>query len=381
MSIYTTPLQFGYFLAWLFAVLFWLRGHKEERLSDTLLGFVMAFLALEVQDYTFGFAGINFLWEELNGFPRSPMLLFAPTVYYYLRSQVNRAFKLNYRHMWHLLPWAITFVFELSLFVMGKHVVQNWQASVYAGWYTSFTNLVLWLSYGVYFYLSLKLYQHYRSWTENRFSDVETVSFIWLRNFIYLIIAGEIFRWIWFIIDYILDLDFYQDWWWNLFTVFIITYVGIRGYAQPQMPKLVFEDLPDDNTEGLPPDYKTDTNPDIIAKQTSDDTQFQMLKQKLEQLMQEEKPYLEPELSLGDLANRLRTNTSVLSAVINTGMGKNFNDYINQHRIEAFKEKVKQPQSKHLTLLAIAFDCGFNSKATFNRAYKKLTGQTPGKNL
>ena len=70
MSIYTTPLQFGYFLALLFAVLLWYRGWQEERLSDKFLGFVMFFLAMEIQDYTFGFAGINILWEKFDGFPR-----------------------------------------------------------------------------------------------------------------------------------------------------------------------------------------------------------------------------------------------------------------------------------------------------------------------
>jgi len=70
MSIFTTPLQIGYFMGLLFAVIFWYRSYTEERHSDLFLGFVVFFLAMSLQDYTFGFAGINYLWEELNGFPR-----------------------------------------------------------------------------------------------------------------------------------------------------------------------------------------------------------------------------------------------------------------------------------------------------------------------
>ena len=93
--------------------------------------------------------------------------------------------------------------------------------------------------------------------------------------------------------------------------------------------------------------------------------------------MLQDKLYLEPELSLSDLAVKLKTNTSVLSAAINSNFGKNFNDFVNEYRVEEFKKQIKLPENQHYTLLAVAFDCGFNSKATFNRAFKKFTGQAP----
>ena len=61
---------------------FLVRGYREGRLSDTLLGWLMFILAMELQDYTFGFAGINILWDELNGFPRGVSFLFGPVVYF-----------------------------------------------------------------------------------------------------------------------------------------------------------------------------------------------------------------------------------------------------------------------------------------------------------
>ena len=103
------------------------------------------------------------------------------------------------------------------------------------------------------------------------------------------------------------------------------------------------------------------------------------LKSKIENVMVREKLYLEPELSLSDLAQKLKTNTSVLSAAINSNFGKNFNDFVNEYRVEEFKKQIKLSQNQNYTLLAIAFDCGFNSKATFNRAFKKFTGQSPSR--
>lgn len=94
--------------------------------------------------------------------------------------------------------------------------------------------------------------------------------------------------------------------------------------------------------------------------------------------MAEEKLYLNPDLSLPDLAKHLQTNASVLSAVINTAYGKNFNDFINTYRVEAVKTMLKSPEAQLYSLLGIGLECGFNSKSTFNRAFKKATGKSPG---
>jgi AraC-like DNA-binding protein len=354
-------------LALLFAILLWYRGWQEERLSDKFLGFVLFFLAMEIQDYTFGFAGINVLWERFDGFPRYFSLAFAPTIYFYLKAQINRDFLFKPIHFLHYTPYFIYFFINIVVFVQGKAAVDAFRSSELSYWLGWLESITIWTSYIYYFYQSLRIYKKYRNWTETQFSDTEIISFVWLRNFIYLIIAGEIFKFAWSITDKLLgDLPFEQDWWWHLLTVLIICYVSIKGYAQHQPLHLVY------NSKNIIQETVT-----IITEPKENN--FEELRIKLENLMLQEQVYLEPELSLRNLAQQLKTNTSRLSAVINSNFGKNFNDFVNEYRIEAFKKQIKLPQNKNYTLLAVAFDCGFNSKATFNRAFKKFTGQSPSR--
>ncbi len=359
MSIYTTPLQFGYFFSLIMAMVFWYRGRKEERLSDHLLGWVMLFLALELQDYTFGFAGINFLWDQMNGFPRGVALLFGPAVYFYFKSQCNRSFRFQKKHFLHLIPWAVYFLIQLVVFIQGKEAVAAFQSSRLL-YYLDIVNYVTRLaSYGYYFYSSLSIYWKYRKWSKDQFSDLEVISFKWFRNLLYFMILWIVSREVIGIFDGILDLNFYQDWWWNLPLAVTSFYVGIQGYAQRQPKVIAF-------VEGNVEDKKT------IPK-----NQKKELAQRIEEIMMKDRLFLQPELSLSELSKHLKVNVRELSTAINSAFQLNFNDYINSKRIQAFEEKVQEGENKQFTLLSLAYDCGFNSKATFNRAFKKQKGISP----
>ena len=100
-------------------------------------------------------------------------------------------------------------------------------------------------------------------------------------------------------------------------------------------------------------------------------------KAKLLALIETEKPYLNPDLSLRRLAGMLEIHPNQLSWFLNDGFGKNFNEFINHYRVEEFKALAKLPESAHLTIMSMAYDCGFNSKTVFNTYFKKETGLTP----
>lgn len=366
MTIYTTPLQLGYFFSLLMTLVFLYRGLKQERLSDKLLGIVMLILALELQDYTFGFAGINFLWKELNGFPRDVSLLFGPSIYFYLKSQFNSQFKLEKKHLLHLIPWAFVFLILFLFFAQGAYVVQAFQESKIAEIFDYFSWGFTLISYTFYFLKSIKIYKEYRNWTFHQFSNLELISFSWFRNFLYFMGLWVSFKEIMTVLDFFLELDYYEDWWWNLALAATAIYVGLQGYAQKQPTLIDFKSTEDEVK-----------NASTIENKSNNLNEEKIIAEKLKKLMQNDRLFLQPEISLSDLAKHLKVNSNSLSACINKVFKKNYNDYINELRIEEFEEKVRSGEAKNLTLLSLAYDSGFNSKATFNRAFKKLRDSSP----
>ncbi len=359
MSLYSTPLQFAYIFCLLLVIVFLYRGWREEQLNLRLLAFLMLIFALELQDYTFGFSGINVLWNELKGFPRGVHLLFGPAMLFYLRAQVNREFQLKPIHLWHLLPWFVFFLPQLIVFFMGPETVDRVMESTFFTWGSRSELVLRLISYGYYFYHSWKLLAAYREWLKDRFSQIESVSLSWFRNFLMLMIFWIIFREIMNIIDAYFDLPFYQDWWWNLALGLAAIYVGISGLGQKQAADMLFSEEQEKEEESQAVDEQ------------------QILLQQLDSKMQNERFFLQPELTVRELASQMKVSSSELSAAINSQKGVNFNDYINALRVQEFIRVYPLPENRNYTILSIAYDCGFNSKATFNRAFKKETGKSP----
>lgn len=101
------------------------------------------------------------------------------------------------------------------------------------------------------------------------------------------------------------------------------------------------------------------------------------LNEELVNYMEERKPYLNPDLGIQELANGLGVSRNQLSEVINLLHKKNFHEFINSYRVEVVKDSLKDPEKKHIKLISLAFDAGFNSKASFNRIFKQHTSKTP----
>jgi ligand-binding sensor domain-containing protein/AraC-like DNA-binding protein len=97
----------------------------------------------------------------------------------------------------------------------------------------------------------------------------------------------------------------------------------------------------------------------------------------LTRLMEGEKVFLKPDLTLKKLSDQLHVHYNHLSRIINEHLGKSFNDYINSYRIEEARRRLADPKQDHKTILEIAYDTGFYSKSVFNTAFKKFTGMTP----
>ena len=365
LSYYSTPLWFGFIQAWIYAVLLWNRARENNRLSDVLLGLVLVGMAFNIWEYMLGFSGIEILWKQLNFFPRTFGYAFAPLCYFYFKSQIDKDFRFSKTDIWNFLPFIIHTVYHVGVFSMGqdfvKIVEKNFHGPFFIPQIETFVEIIL---NSFYIYKSLKLYRQYRDWTKTQFSDTESISFKWFCNFLIVLVLTFVIYLLKMIVINIYQLDFKQDWWDNLVGVALIYYVSITGYAQAQPNTgLVFKEE----------EHKVENT----QKEKFNESELETWKVKILKLMQEEKLYLQPELNLSDIANRLKTNISVLSGVVNNAFGKNFNDFVNEYRVKEFQERIQLPENKNITLLGIAFDCGFNSKATFNRSFKKFTGKAP----
>jgi AraC-like DNA-binding protein len=107
------------------------------------------------------------------------------------------------------------------------------------------------------------------------------------------------------------------------------------------------------------------------------DTDAEQYVSKIKHFMSTQKPYLDANLTLAQLATNLQIPSHILSRVINERFELNFFDFINQYRIEEVKAKISEPKYDNLSLLGIAFESGFNTKSAFNRVFKKIVGMTP----
>ena len=98
---------------------------------------------------------------------------------------------------------------------------------------------------------------------------------------------------------------------------------------------------------------------------------------KILHFVETEKPYLNPTISLRDLANQVEIHPNQLSWLLNEYIGKKFNEFINHYRVEHFKELAKKPENAHISIIGLAYESDFNSKTVFNTFFKKEMGITP----
>jgi AraC-like DNA-binding protein len=233
----------------------------------------------------------------------------------------------------------------------------------------------------IYVVLCLWLLRKHAKAIKDRFSYAEKINLNWLRYFIY----GLAVVWIavWLRNDQLI---------FSLVVVFVILlgYFGIKQvgiFTQPHPLHLVKEGslIGDETgnqgatiiTNNQLVDAKTSTEKPKYEKSGLSEAAAQEIYQRLKQVVESDKPYLNPELTLDELAEKVNVLPHILSQVINTIEQKSFYDYVNLKRVEDFKKAVALPENKKYTLLALAFECGFNSKTAFNRNFKNVTGLSP----
>ncbi|RPE13417.1 AraC family transcriptional regulator [Chitinophaga lutea] len=225
------------------------------------------------------------------------------------------------------------------------------------GWLNQVSLLMLFF----YLLLSLRQFRQYRSALENTFSEISRRRQQWLQQFLYAILAVLV----------ISGLGFYGrkwdipfiSWFYHYNYVIVVGMVYWLAYKCLTQPDIFMP-----GSDGAMVRYRKSG----LAATAAPSMYGQLLLH-----METAKPYLDPDLTIYTLAEALNMQRHHLSQLINERSGSSFYDFINGYRVEAVKSRLKDPASGHLTILGIAFECGFNSKATFNTTFRKFTGLTP----
>lgn len=298
------------------------------------------------------------------------LLLHGPFLWYYIKYLTDENMKFRYIHMLHFMPFVVYFVVHyfnfIHLPVAEKIELINNHANRLA---PKIGTLILGLSTVGYNIVVLKLLQKHRKNIQNKFSNTENIDLNWLRTF--AIASLVIFSLNVLLFNLNNQLHFTTDnelsqiaFSFTTVYVFYISYFGIRQgqiFADnPATENLQLREL--SSQEGLKKNEKND-NSHIIGKLTA--------------FMEIEQPFLDPELSLAKLSDLLQIKPEILSEVLNASLNQNFFEYINKYRVEEFKIQCLKQDKKHLSVIGIAYDCGFNSKAAFYRAFNKFEGMSP----
>lgn len=207
-----------------------------------------------------------------------------------------------------------------------------------------------------------------------QFSNIEDLRMHWLRNYTMVLMGLYGFSLVAFLLY---NFGFIQDinsvyLGVNTLTVLAVFYLSFHGIREYNLAQFIgsYNAHTTPSPAPSPPKSKYESST-LSAKDIAE------IYGQLETLFNTEQLFTEPQLKLAQVAKRLGTSNHRLSQVINTEFGRPFYEYVSHYRVEALKTKLVHPDYQHLTILALALDVGFNSKASLNRIFKSHTGMTP----
>jgi AraC-like DNA-binding protein len=344
---------------------------REKSVSDYLLASWFCFSGGALFSFTLVYTQQYLTYPSLTVFGMTLPLASCPILFLYTKYQIRPIFSFDKRDLFHFIPLIIVSLIFSSFYFLPYetriNILENREAKF------EVQNLIklsaIYLSGLVYIPVTfIKLIKYKRN-LNNEFSNIERINFNWL---LYLIIGLGV---IWIVILFIKDDRFI----FGSASIFII-WAGFFGINQVN----VFNQNVSRPIENLQTD--TDISSGInksVAITTKyqnsalDENAVSLIYKELVAIMDEKKPYVNPDLKLSELANMLNVHPNNLSQVINSVTNKSFYDLINERRIQEFLHLVTLPENKKYTLLTLAFECGFNSKASFNRNFKKIVGKSP----
>lgn len=351
-----------------FAFILLRKGTKEGVASDRWLGLLILLCAMCMTPWMLGKAG----WyaelgyrEVLLFMPLHQYFLFGPVMYFLTKELTGEQIHLNKKEWMHFIPAALYLLYSIIIAVTDLLILDEfyfYRDGMDKDFKPAYQITGL-ISMVIYAMFSIKKYLAFKKRIYQTVSFADTVRFRWLKNFLFALVLIIAFRGLFIVIFPELG-DWGVKWWYYLIFGVISYYLSITGLMSSM--QLSVHEL-----KALTNSLPEKTNTRIDAKS------MELLLKEVHRLFQESKMYLDPSLSLNQVAKAVDSNTSTLSRTINEQAKMNFNDFVNSYRVEAFKQSLAAGEMNYKTLVGIAMDHGFNSKSTFIRSFKKKEGITP----
>ncbi len=362
IQIYRLILFLGMVQGVVFGVLL-LRSKQQnnQNLANKILAIILFF---------FSYRLVVQLWhsQEIRAY-ESPLYhifiefnwVYGPLLFFYIAALLNPGLKFGRSYRLHLLPIIIEFVFSnfvksQNFFWDGTQESLSWMgAQSYILWmHTPFQYLVATSLILYYALRSRKMVKAAREKTSGWRPTESSAKRINLLLSTYVVFSIAI------LLTCLTDYLFF-NYAFNPFYIYpiyvgmaLLTYwLGLQGLLNRNSPSL-----------------------EKISAPVKDE-QLRAIADQLEQFMKTQKPYLDPVLNVATLAEKTGIKSYLITKAINGILTKSFSDYVNEYRVREFTTLINRPDYENFTLLAIAFESGFNSKATYNRMVKKFTGKSP----
>ncbi|PTX62655.1 AraC family transcriptional regulator [Kordia periserrulae] len=365
----------------IYTLLLLYKGFRNEHKSSFWLAGFIFLCTMYITPFMLGYAGwyaIQSYREVLFFVPFQQLFLLPPILYFYVKSSLNPSFSFQKKDWLHFIPAIIYGVYSLVVWITDTMIADEFyfyadgRDKDFALWY-QVAGFIMLLAYLI---ASLKHYTQYKKNTYETVSFADAILHVWIQRFLIAFIGLLIIRALFFVINPEWN-NFGRKFWYYLAFSILFYYIALSGYVHSIKINLQFLPKLDAN---LSANFLAEANQK--EKETTSEAEdftpadIEMQKQ-LSHIMENERLYTNPNLTLFDVASSLDTHPKKVSNIINKGFKMNFNDFVNTYRVEEVIKKVNSDESNVKTLLGIALDSGFNSKSTFNRAFKKQTQQTP----
>lgn len=302
------------------------------------------------------------LFPHIIATPFPLLFTFGPLIFFYGLSLNNKTVS-NRSKLFHFIPSVGILIYFLPFFIQsGDQKLTFLSKTIEYGVPLNFKLVWVLAGFHILFYLR-KLQREVASLSSmlrSNFSNLDKLNFEWLQLFTscyFILWILHVLSGILWIFEIEVNPLGINDQLLGAFGAITIYFIGYNAISRPEFMTGILEGSPRQTIVGK------EEQTEILSK--------------LESIMELDQPYLDPDLSLHQLAKMINASPRKLSEVINVCRGENFYDFINEYRVEESKRLLSDPKYNHYTILAMGYEAGFRSKSTFNKFFKQKEGVSP----